>query len=145
MIFTVHLASAKPVYLQLVDQVKLAVASGRLQPGDRLPPIRDVAAQVRVNRNTVARVYADLEREGVVYTRAGQGCFVSDRGSSLSRTEQTRQLTTRIDDVIAQGSLFGLSREDLSGLFARRLETILGDAAPPNATQNPPTKGAPRK
>jgi GntR family transcriptional regulator len=124
MFFQVDLASTKPVYQQLIDQVKLAVASERLKTGDRLPPIRDVAVQVRVNRNTIARVYAELEREGIVYTRAGQGCFISDRGSSLSRAEQRRQLLGRLDELIAQARLFGLARDKLLDMFHERLDAI---------------------
>lgn len=124
MFFQIDIASSKPVYQQLIDQVKFAVACGRLAPNDRLPPIRDVAVQLRVNRNTVARVYTELEREGVVYTRAGQGCFVSDRGSSLSRAEQRRQLSARMDELLAQARLFGLTRDQMSDLFGSRLNAV---------------------
>lgn len=133
MFFEVDLTSSKAVYQQLIDQVKLAVASDRLQTGDRLPPIRDVAVQVRVNRNTVARVYAELEREGIVYTRAGQGCFISDRGSSLSRAEQRRQIFTRLEEIIAQARLFGMTREKLSEMFHERLEAIFPPSTPETA------------
>lgn len=117
-------SSAKPLYQQLIDQVKFAVASGRLKAGDRLPPIRDLAVQIRMNRNTIARVYSELEREGIVYNRAGQGCFVSDRGSSLSRTEQRRQVTAHLDELIAQARLFDLSRDQLTDLFVQRVDAI---------------------
>ena len=117
-------SSAKPLYQQLIDQVKFAVASGRLKSGDRLPPIRDLAVELRMNRNTVARVYSELEREGIVYNRPGQGCFVSDRGSSLSRAEQRRQVTTRLDELIAQARLFDLSRDQLVDLFTERLKAV---------------------
>ena len=138
--FQIELAGSKPVYLQLIDQVKLAFAAGRLRPGDRLPPIRDVAAQVRVNRNTVARVYAELEREGIVYSRPGQGCFISDRGSSLARSEQTSQLSQRLDDLIAQAHLYDLSRDQLTDLFHKRLDAILPDAS--DDSNSSKTKGA---
>ncbi len=122
--FQVDLSGAKPVYQQLIDQIKIAVASGRLQSGDRLPTVRDVAVQVRVNRNTVARVYSELEREGLLYTRAGQGTFVSDRGSSVNRAEQRRQLTASFNDLLAQAKLFGYSREQVVTLFTDRLNTM---------------------
>lgn len=122
--FKVDLSGGKPVYQQLIDQVKFAVASGRLRPGDRLPPVRNVAIQVRVNRNTVARVYSELEREGLLYTRAGQGTFISDRGSSVSRVEQRRQLTASLNELLAQASLFGFSREQVLALFTERMNTI---------------------
>ena len=127
MIFQVEISSSKPVYQQLIDQAKFAIASGRLAPGERLPSIRDVAVQVRVNRNTVARVYSELEREGVVYTRAGQGCFVSEMGSSLSRAEQRRQLMSRLDELLAQSRLFDLTRDQISDLFNQRLDIVFSD------------------
>ena len=124
MILKIDTTSGKPVYQQLMDQIKFAVAAGRLAAGDRLPTVRDVAVQVRVNRNTVARVYAELEREGLLYTRAGQGTFVSDRGSGLSRAEQRRQLLPAIDDLLTQAKLFGLSRDQLLNLFTDRMNSV---------------------
>jgi GntR family transcriptional regulator len=124
MFLQLDISSSKPLYQQLIDQVKFAVASGRLRAGDRLPPIRDLAVQLRMNRNTVARVYSELEREGIVYNRAGQGCFVSDRGSSLSRAEQRRQVTSRLDELIAQARLFDLSREQLTEIFTQRVNAV---------------------
>jgi GntR family transcriptional regulator len=124
MFFKVDVSSSKPVYLQLIDQVKFAVASGRLKPDDRLPPIRDVSVQVRVNRNTVARVYAELEREGIIYSRAGQGCFVSDRGSALTNAEKRRQILGRLDDLLAQAKLFGIARKQMRDLFLERLDAV---------------------
>ena len=124
MFFSVELTSPKPVYQQLIDQIKLAVATGRLKPGDRLPAIRDAAVELRINRNTVARVYSELEREGILYNRAGQGSFVSDRVSSLSRAEQRRQLVARLDELLAQANLFGYSRQQIADLMAQRLGAI---------------------
>ena len=128
MFFEVDLQSPKAVYQQLIDQAKYAIASGRLAPGDRLPSIRDVAVAVRVNRNTVARVYGELEREGLVYTRPGQGCFVGDRGSGLSAAVRHQQLQERLDEVLAQGRLFEVSREELLALIESRLDIIYGSA-----------------
>ena len=75
--------SGKPVYLQVVDQVKAAAASGAVQPGDPLPSIRPLAEELRVNRNTVAKAYAELESQGVIETIAGKGCFVRANHSPL--------------------------------------------------------------
>ena len=74
--FQLNFKSGKPVYLQLVDQVKAAAASGAVQPGEPLPSIRPLAEELRVNRNTVAKAYAELESQGVIETIAGKGCFV---------------------------------------------------------------------
>ena len=123
MIFEVDLHSPKPIYQQLVDQVKLARASGRLRPGDRMPSIRDVAVELRVNRNTVARVYGELEREGLIYTRTGQGCFASDRGGSrLSDSAIEEELQGLMDALLAQARVYGFAKEALVSLFERRLK-----------------------
>lgn len=126
MLFQVDFHSAKAVYRQLMSQVKFAVATGRLKPGEKLPPIRDVAVEVRVNRNTVAKVYQELEREGIVYTRPGQGCFVSDRESALSREVREEQLLEHLDDFLAQARLFSFSRQEVVDLIMARLDVVYG-------------------
>ena len=125
MIFHVDPASAKPVYQQLVDQIRFAVAGGRLVPGDRLPTIREVAVQVRVNRNTVARVYSELEREGLLRTRAGQGAFVADPGGSvLSDAERLRRVTAPLDEALAAAVLAGLDRAAAEALVRQRIDAL---------------------
>ncbi len=91
-----------PIYLQIAHQVKYLVASGRLAPGDEIPPIRVLARQLLVNPNTVARAYLELEREGVVETRHGSGTYVSDAGSPLARKERLKILSERIDALLAE-------------------------------------------
>jgi len=129
MIFHVDPASAKPVYQQLIDQVKLAIAGRRLRPGDQLPTVRDLAVQLRVNRNTVARVYSELEREGVLYTRTGHGTFVSEHVSPYSLAEQRRQLGRLADDLVAQARLYGFSREEIDRFFRERADGIFKNDA----------------
>src|SRR5439155_18981393 len=86
-----------PIYLQIVNQVKYQVASGRLAPGEELPPIRVLAEQLIVNPNTVARAYRELETAGVVVKRRTAGTYVSDAGSPLARRERLKILTERAD------------------------------------------------
>jgi GntR family transcriptional regulator len=124
MFLEVDLHSSKPVYQQLIDQVKHAVASGRLREGDKLPSIRDVAVAVRVNRNTIARVYTELEREGIVTMRPGQGCFVTARDSQLSLEVRRGQVTERLDELLAQARLYGLARGELLDLVHDRLKAF---------------------
>ena len=76
MLFQVNFKSGKPAYLQLVDQVKAAAASGALQPGEALPSIRPLAEELRINRNTVAKAYSELESQGVIETLPGKGSFL---------------------------------------------------------------------
>ena len=83
--FQLNFKSGKPVYLQLVDQVKAAAASGAVRPGEPLPSIRPLAEELRVNRNTVAKAYAELESQGVIETVAGKGCFVRATSSPFKK------------------------------------------------------------
>src|SRR5215472_2681160 len=90
-----------PIYLQIVNQVKYLVASGRLAAGEELPPIRTLAERLLINPNTVARAYRELERAGVVSKRSTTGTFVSAAGSPLARGECLSILTARIDALVA--------------------------------------------
>src|SRR6266581_2680530 len=89
-----------PIYLQIVNQVKYLVAAGRLAPGEEIPAIRVMAAQLLVNPNTVARAYLELERAGVVAKRHGSGTYVSSGGSPLARRERTKILAKRADALL---------------------------------------------
>ena len=109
-----------PIYLQIVNQVKYLVASGRLAAGAELPPIRTLAEQLVVNPNTVARAYRELEAAGVVTTRRGAGTHVSDAGSPLARRECLAVLTERIDALLAEARQMNVGTEDVLDLVRRR-------------------------
>jgi GntR family transcriptional regulator len=109
-----------PIYLQIVNQVKYLVASGRLSASERLPPVRKLAEQLLVNPNTVARAYRELETAGVIVTRRGSGVFVSDSGSPLARREQNRILNERIDMLLAEARQMNVDIEVLVGLVRQR-------------------------
>ena len=85
-------ASAVPMYAQVVEQVRTLVALRALRPGDKLPSVRELAAQVRINRNTAAKAYQLLEAMGVLETRAGQGTFVAEGVPPWSQDERLRRL-----------------------------------------------------
>ncbi|MFN9551751.1 MAG: GntR family transcriptional regulator, partial [Pirellulaceae bacterium] len=89
-----------PIYLQVMQQIKYLVASGRLQPGEELPSIRTLAEQLLVNPNTIARAYRELETAGVVEKRRTAGTFVADSGSPLARKERLKLLNERIDQLL---------------------------------------------
>ena len=78
MVLQLNFKSGKPVYLQVVDQVKAAAASGAIRPGEALPSIRPLAEELRVNRNTIAKAYSELENLGIVETQPGRGCFLKE-------------------------------------------------------------------
>lgn len=118
----IHLSPADgvPIYLQIVNQVKYLVASGRLAPGEELPPIRVLAEQLLVNPNTVARAYRELETSGVVTKRRTAGTYVSDAGSPLARKERLRILTERIDALVAEALQMQVDTDQLVALVRQR-------------------------
>jgi GntR family transcriptional regulator len=109
-----------PIYLQIVNQVKYQVASGRLTPGVEMPPIRVLAEQLLVNPNTVARAYRELELAGVVTKRRTAGTYVSDAGSPLARRERVRILSERIDALLAEARQMNIGTEEIVELLQQR-------------------------
>ena len=122
MILRVNFRSAKPPYLQLVDQVKAAVASGGLRQGDSLPGIRPLAEDLRLNRNTVAKAYAELESQGVIETVAGKGCFIAENNSPLKKDVRLKMLSDEVDAAIVQAHHFQISDDQFLDLVRKRLE-----------------------
>src|SRR5438132_13941723 len=103
-----------PLYAQLERSIGFAIATGRLQIGDRLPTVRQLAVELRINANTVAKVYNELERSGVVETRRGVGTFVSARpNEAASRRDRERRLRELTDQFIADTHKHGFSLEDV--------------------------------
>src|SRR5206468_5063531 len=94
--------SGKPVYLQMVDQVKAAAASGTVRAGEPLPSIRPLAEELRVNRNTIAKAYGELESQGVIETLPGKGCFVKPNHTPLKKEARRQLLVQEIDQAIVQ-------------------------------------------
>ena len=104
-----------PLYAQLERGLRAAIAAGRLRPGDQLPTVRQLAVDLRVNANTVARVYADLERAGVLETRRGVGSFISASGPAEARPaqERTRRLRAFVTRVLADADAAGFTIADV--------------------------------
>ena len=113
-----------PIYLQIVNQVKYLVASGRLTPGEELPPIRTLATQLVINPNTVARAYRELELAGIVEKRRTAGTYVSDAGSPLARRERMKILTERIDALLAQARQMNIDTDAVVELIRERDEIM---------------------
>jgi len=113
-----------PIYLQIANQVKYLVASGRLAAGDEIPPIRVLARQLLVNPNTVARAYLELEREGVVQKRHGSGTYISDAASPLARKERLRIVSERVDALLAEARHLEVEPPELLRLIKERSLSI---------------------
>src|SRR4051812_35165037 len=121
-----HISSTDgvPIYIQIVNQVKHLVASGRLAPGEELLPIRVLAEQLVVNPNTVARAYLELERAGVVTKRHGSGTYVSEAPSPLSRREKFKPLPQRVDSLLVEAGHLNIDLAEVIELLRERHETI---------------------
>ena len=122
--FELSYKSGKPVYLQLVDQVKSAVASGAAQSGDSLPSIRPLAEELRVNRNTIAKAYTELESQGVIETAAGKGCFISATTSPLRKDARMRLVTEEMDQAVVQAHHLQVGRADFVRLAEERYDAF---------------------
>jgi GntR family transcriptional regulator len=109
-----------PIYQQIVNQVKYLIASGRLAPGEEMPPIRVLAERLLVNPNTVARAYRELETAGVVEKRRTAGTYVSDVGSPLARKERLRIIGERVDALLAEARQLGIATNELLELIEGR-------------------------
>ena len=122
--FLLNFKSGKPVYLQLVDQVKAAAASGTVQPGEPLPSIRPLAETLRVNRNTVAKAYAELESQHVIETVAGKGCFVRANSSPFKKDVRLKLLAEEIDDAVVQAHHLQIAKTEFLRLAEDRFNAF---------------------
>ena len=117
-----HISSSDGVaiYLQIVNQIKYLVASGRLKPGAELPPIRILAERLLINPSTVARAYRELEAAGILEKRRTAGTYVSDQGSPLARRERLKILAERVDGLLAEAQQMNIPIEDILKLIEQR-------------------------
>ena len=113
--------SDEPIYVQIVEQVGEAIAKGQLATGDKLPPVRKLAAELVVNPNTVARAYTILEQSGLVTTKTGSGTFVADPKLRTKDATDVNILTERMDTLIARSLNLGMEPEDVISMFKGRL------------------------
>ncbi|HWD18883.1 MAG TPA: GntR family transcriptional regulator [Verrucomicrobiae bacterium] len=109
-----------PIYMQIVRQVKQLAATGRLAPGEEIPPIRALAETLVVNPNTVARAYLELERAGIVTKRQGSGTYLSAAPSPLSRREKLKALAERADALLVEAGHLDVALEDVVTLVRER-------------------------
>src|ERR1700693_3770007 len=122
MIFQVDFQAGKPVYLQLADQIRYAAASGRLRPGDPLPSLRPLAEELRINRNTIAKAYAELESQGIIETVPGKGHFLRQNNSPFTESVRQELLRTEIDQAVVMAHHLQVSRDKFLGLVEERLD-----------------------
>jgi GntR family transcriptional regulator len=119
--FHISTGSPIPIYRQIADQVRLAVATGNLSVGDPLPSVRSLAEELVINPNTVARAYADLAREGLLEPRAGLGVFITRRRRVFTKEEGRRRLEPILNSLVSEAMSLGCSFEDLREAFESKL------------------------
>jgi GntR family transcriptional regulator len=118
--FRIDPTSRLPIYRQLGNQIREAVARGRLRAGEQLPSVRDLSRTLVVNPNTVARVYTELEREGVLHTRQGLGVFVAEPKAELTKRVRTQRLEELLDRFLTEAVYLGFSADEVVAAVAQR-------------------------
>jgi GntR family transcriptional regulator len=124
MLFQINFKSGKAVYLQLVDQVKAAVASGAMRAGEPLPGIRPLAEDLRVNRNTVAKAFAELETQGVIESVAGKGCFVRENHSPYRKEIRRKLLADMLDEAVVHAHHLQVGKADFLRIAEDRFDAL---------------------
>lgn len=120
----VSTGASTPIYKQITDQVRMAVASGHLSVADQLPSVRALAEELVVNPNTVARAYADLAREGIIEARPGRGVFIIQKRRVFSRAEARRRLEPLMDALIGEAFALDFTPDELKEALMKKLEQL---------------------
>ncbi len=128
MTFHVDTASRLPLYQQLAQQIREAIARGELQPEASLPSVRQLSRDLVINPNTVARAYTELEREGLLVSRPGRGIYVAQPRNDLTRAARDRRLTEQLDLWLTQAVHLGYSAEEVLALVRRRVQQFQWNA-----------------
>jgi len=120
--FKIDTQSGVPYYRQIIEQVKYGISRGKLQPGDRLPTVRQLAVDLSVNPNTIIRAYREMEIEDVLETHQGSGTFVGSRKPEIDELERQRMLEQILTDLLARATSYGFSLEEVLEALRQRKE-----------------------
>jgi GntR family transcriptional regulator len=124
--FLIDPQSGVPFYRQIIDQVQFAIADGRLGCGDQLPTVRQLSVELKINPNTVARAYQELEIKGVVTTHMGTGTFIADEKVEISQLERKRMLDQICTELLARASAYGLTLIEVIEALRERADESRG-------------------
>ena len=130
-------ASNRPVYRQIIDQIKRDIALGRLIKDEKLPTVRQLAAQLTINPNTIAKAYRQLEQEGIIVTRPGSGAFIANLDSNLSRAVRKKLLSDELERIAVEAFHMQIDKETLLELFNNAVEKL-------NVPSKKPLSGIPK-
>jgi GntR family transcriptional regulator len=132
---TISPGAGTPIFRQIVDQVRLAVVTGRLLPGAQLPSVRALAERLVVNPNTVAKAYGELSREGIIDGQHGRGVFIAPMRQVYTKAERTRRLEPFVEALANEGVALGFTPDELIDLLRRRIVKMDVPASPGRKTQ----------
>jgi len=125
--FRIEPTSRQAIYRQLSDQIREAIATGRLAAAEKLPSVRELSRALVVNPNTIARVYTELEREGVLCTRPGLGVFVARPRQELTKKARQERLVRSVDSLLTEAVHLGFTSNEVTGLIAERMTRFQWD------------------
>lgn len=117
-------AAPEPLFEQIGQRVKESVAAGLMAPGDRLPSVRELARELAINPNTVARAYEALERDGVIVRRQGSGCFVTEQTSPLRDDERKKRLAEQARRLVTEAFHLGFDAADIESAVSAELDRV---------------------
>jgi GntR family transcriptional regulator len=120
--FRIDNTSDRPVYQQIIDQVKRDIALGRLIKDEKLPTVRQLAKQLTINPNTIAKAYRQLEQEGIIVTKPGAGAFVTNLDSNLSRSVRKKIVSDELQQIAVEAFHMQIDRQTLLELFNSAVE-----------------------
>lgn len=119
--------STLPIYEQIVEQMKMLIAKGAIQPGEKIPSVRELSATLFINPNTVSKAYQELERQGVIHTIRGKGTFVAETEVPRMAAERYEALQSEIRRIVVEAKHLGLERSQLEQMMKEESDTIWGE------------------
>jgi GntR family transcriptional regulator len=120
--FRIDNASDRPVYQQIIDQVKRDIALGRLVKDEKLPTVRELARQIAINPNTIGKAYRQLEQEGIIVTKPGAGAFVASLDSNLNRSVRKKLISEELELIAVEAYHMQIDKQTLLELFNNSIE-----------------------
>lgn len=124
--FKVTLGGNRPIYRQIIDQTRQAIAANQLSVGEPLPSVRQLAEELVINHNTVAKAYAELVRDGTLESQHGRGVFVAKRRSVFSTAEKKRKLQAALDVFLSDVLVLDFTPEQIQDAVAEKLQELSG-------------------
>ena len=122
----IYTKSNTPAYEQIVSGIKYAIARGEYRPEDQLPSVRELAVELLVNPNTVAKAYRELEREGLTYSRKGAGIYVTNGAAGACRKARREEVAECVGQALREAARSGLSPEEVRKMVERELRAAMG-------------------